>query len=165
MARDNTHPAVALPATPTPALQKSTSNTQNMKNQKTLLGFFQKTPNTASSTSSLPNRLVNDARKSSVLATKNFTRSSSSQITPAPSSDALDEHDNISEQNVSKEGSRSKEGLPSPISSANGEFFGQTVADAEELTAFGTPSRKVSQAGILPILQIVLIRHRQKRRH
>ncbi len=164
MARDDTHPAASLPATPIPALKKSTSNTQNMKNQKTLFGFFQKTPHTASSTSSLPNRLATNARKSSVLATKNFARSSSSQITPAPSSDALDEDDKVSEQNVSKECLRSKEGLPSPVSSANGESVGQTVADAEELTAFGTPSRKVSQAAGLPLMQIELMWHRQKRR-
>ncbi len=144
MARGDADPAASLPATPIPALKKSTSSTQNMKNQKTLFGFFQKTPSTASSTSSLPNRLATNVRKASVLATKNFNRSSSSQITPAPSSDAPDEDDNVSEQNVSKEGSRSREGLPSPVSSANGECVGQTAPDAEELTAFGTPSRKVS---------------------
>lgn len=157
MARDDVHPTASFPATPTPVLKKSTSNTQNMKNQKTLLGFFQKTPNSASTTSSLPDRLVTDVKKSSVLATKNFSRKSSSQITPAPSSDALDEDDNLSEQAVSKESSRSKEGLPSPVSSANGEPVRQTLADAEELTAFGTPSRKVSQAGVIPILQIKLM--------
>ena len=163
MARDDTHHTASLPATQTPALKKSTSNTQNMKNQKTLLGFFLKTPTSASTTSPLPERLVTDAKKSSVLATKNFTRKSSSQITPAPSSDSLEEDANVLEQNVSKESSQSKEGLPSPVSPANGEPVGQTLADAEELTAFGTPSRKVSQAGVLPILQIKLMWHRPKR--
>jgi len=144
MARDNARAAAPLPATPTPALKKSTSNTQNMKNQKTLLGFFQKTPNTASSASSLPESLSAVARKKPMLQKKSVLRHSGSHITPTPSSDALDEDDNTPECNVSKESSRSRKGLPSPVSSANGELEGQTVTDAEELTAFGTPSRKVS---------------------
>jgi DNA mismatch repair protein MSH6 len=143
MAKDNARAAAPLPATPTPALKKSTSNTQNMKNQKTLLGFFQKTPSTASSTSTVPEPLSVVARKKPMLQKKSVLRHSGTHITPTPSSDALDEDDNTAECNVSKESSRSKRGLPSPVSSANGELGGQTVADAEELTTFGTPSRKV----------------------
>jgi DNA mismatch repair protein MSH6 len=139
MARDNARAAAAIPATPTPALKKSSSNTQNMKNQKTLLGFFQKTPNTASSASDLPESLSAVARKNPMLQKKSVLRHSGSHITPTPSSDALDEDDNTPECNVSKESSRSRKGLPS----ANGELGGQTVAETEDLTAFGTPSRKV----------------------
>jgi DNA mismatch repair protein MSH6 len=143
MAKDNAR-AAAQPATPTPALKKSTPNIQNMKNQKTLLGFFQKTPNTASSTSPLPESLPIVTRKKAMLQNKSFLRHSGSHVTPAPSSDALDEDDNSPQCNVSKESPRSRKGLPSPVSSANGELVGQTAADAEELTTFGTPSRKVS---------------------
>lgn len=143
MVKDSNIAAAQSPATPTPPLKKSTSNTQNVKNQKTLLGFFQKTPNTASSTSTLPERLPTVSRKIGGLRDKGVSRSNSSQITPAPSSDALDEDDNIPEQDVSQESFRTKRGLPSPVPSANGELVGQTIADAGELTAFGTPSRKV----------------------
>ena len=132
------------PATATPALLRSTSNTQNLKNQKSLLGFFQKTPNTASSTSALADHLPKVFRKNSTLKYRDSAQTNSSQITPAPSSDALDEDDNIPQLNVTKESVSSRQGLPSPVSSANGELVGQTIADAEELTAFGTPSRKVS---------------------
>jgi DNA mismatch repair protein MSH6 len=149
MAKDSTVRAAHSPATPTTTLKKSTSNTQNMKNQKTLLGFFQKTPNTASSTSTLPDRPSPASRKKAGLQGRSFVRANGSQITPVPSSDALDEDDNTAQQNISKESSRSTEGLPSPVSSANGELGGQTMADAEELTNCGTPSRKVSQPRFL----------------
>lgn len=137
--------APLAPETPTPALKKSSSNTQNVKNQKTLLGFFQKTPNTASSTSPLPDRPSTASRKHGILQGRRVARTSSSQITPAPSSDAVDEDDNASREKTTKESCRPEEGLPSPVSSANGELVRQTTADAEEFTAFGTPSRKVSQ--------------------
>ena len=131
-------------ATQTPALKKSSSNPQNVKNQRTLLGFFQKTPTTASSTSTLPETLPSVSQKSNTLKVNRFAQTNRSQITPVPSSDALDEDGNNPEQDFLKESSRSKEGLPSPVSSTNGGYMGQTTADAEELTSFGTPSRKVS---------------------
>lgn len=118
------------PANHTPALKRSSSNTQNMKNQQSLLGFFQKTPNTASKFSS--SRQIN-----------------SFHITPTPSSDALDEDENVPERENSKESSRPKGGLPSPASSANGALMGQTIAGTDEVTVFGTPSRKVGYDGIL----------------
>lgn len=136
--------APPAPETPTPALKKSTSNTQNVKNQKTLLGFFQKTPNTASSASTLPDLPLIASRKNGMLQGRRVARATSSQITPAPSSDAVDEDDNASQEKTSKESCRSGEGLPSPVSSANGELVRQTPPDTEEFTAFGTPSRKVS---------------------
>lgn len=144
MAGGNKVATAQTPETPTPALKKSTSNTQNVKNQKTLLGFFQKTPTTVSSTSTLAERLPTTSRKNGVGQSKNFSRANSSHITPAPSSDALNEDDDIQSGGVQKESSRSTEGLPSPVPSANGEIMRQTLAEAEELTAFGTPSRKVA---------------------
>jgi DNA mismatch repair protein MSH6 len=144
MTKGNTAATAQPPATPTPGLKKSTSSSQNMKNQKTLLGFFQKTPNTASSTSTLPERLPTVRRNDTVIKDKGSSRTKSSQVTPAQSSDALDEDDGASEERGVKESSRSNEGLPSPVSSANGELVRQTGSDAAELTALGTPSRKVS---------------------
>jgi hypothetical protein len=145
----------------TPALKKSSSNIQSVKNQKTLFGFFQKTPTTASSASTLPETLPTISRKNSALQANRFARTSSSTITPAPSSDAFDEDGNIEEDSL-KESSRSKQGLPSPVSSTNGGLVAQTVPDAEELTASGTPSRKVSWSR-LQLLADMLTRHRQRR--
>ena len=132
------------PAIQTPALNKSSSKMQNMKNQKTLFGFFQKTPTADSSASTLPETLSLKSRKNHALQANSFVRTNSSNITPAPSSDAFDEDGNSPEEDSLKESLRSKDGLPSPVSSTNGGLDGQTVPDAEELTAFGTPSRKVS---------------------
>lgn len=164
MAKDSTAAAAHSPATPTPALTKSTSNTQNMKYQKSLLGFFQKTPNTASSISTLPERLPSVSKKNGVLHGKSLTQAKGYQITPVPSSDALDDEDDSSQQNVSKESSWSNEGLPSPVSSANGKSLGQTAADADELTAFGTPSRKVSYPRLPFQLTDKLTYDRQRRK-
>lgn len=135
-----------LPANQTPALKKSSSSMQNMKNQKTLFGFFQKTPTTASSASfASPQTLPTISRKNNLPQTNRFARTKSSNITPVPSSDALDEDGNSPDkEDTLKESSRSREGLPSPVSSTNGALVGQAVQDSEELTAFGTPSRKVS---------------------
>jgi DNA mismatch repair protein MSH6 len=144
MAKGNAAAASSPAPISTPALKKSTSSTQNMKNQKTLLGFFQKTPNACSSPSTLPERSADTSRTKSTLQSKPFARANSSSITPAPSSDAFGEDEDITGQAIAKESSQPKRGLPSPVSSANGDSVGQTVSDAEELTAFGTPSRKVS---------------------
>lgn len=164
MAKGNTAVVAPEPETPAPALKKSTSSTQNMKNQKTLFGFFPKTPHTGSSTSSLPHPPPSVSRKNNELQSRSFSRRhNSSQITPAPSSDALDEDDNTPQAHVSKEGSGSKEGLPSPASSANGDPVEQTPSGAEELTALGTPSRKVSYCRLRQ-LKIKLMGYRRKRR-
>ena len=152
------------PANPTPALKKSSSSMQNTKNQKTLFGFFQKTPSTASSTpSTLPQTLPTISRKKNAPQTNRFTRTNSSNITPAPSSDAFDENGNgPEEEDQLKESPRSREGLPSPVSSTNGGLVGQTIRDSEELTAFGTPSRKVSYS-CLRLTAGMLISRRPRR--
>lgn len=155
--------AEQLSATQTPTLKKSSSNSQNMKNQKTLLGFFQKTPTTASTTSTFPETLPSASRKGNILQANRFARTSRSQITPAPSSDAPDEDSNNPEHDVLKESSRSNEGLPSPISSTNGGHMGQTAADAEELSSFGTPSRKVG-CQTRQLFEDLLIRGRPRKK-
>ncbi len=151
------------PANQTPALKKSSSSMQNTKNQKTLFGFFQKTPTIASSTSSaLPSSLPTISRQSSTLQTNRYACTSSSSLTPAPSSDAFDEDGSGPGEGILKESSRSGEGLLSPVSSTNGGLVGQTARGSEELTTSGTPSRKVSSPS-LRLIASMLIKGRLKR--
>ena len=67
----------------------------------------------------------------------------SSHLTPTPSSDGPEEEEGVPSKATTKESSVPRKGLPSPVSSANDELEGQTNGAAEELTAFGTPSRRV----------------------
>lgn len=143
MAKGDSSASISTPTTSTPALKKSTSSTQNMKNQKTLHGFFQKTPKADSTPSSLPERPSAAPRSNGSLKSKLLGRKPSSQLTPAPSSDGPEEQENIPVGSSTKESPVPRKGLPSPVSSANDELEGQTNGAAEELTAFGTPSRRV----------------------
>jgi DNA mismatch repair protein MSH6 len=143
MAKGTSSDSASTPATSTPALKKSTSSTQNMKSQKTLHGFFQRTPNAMSTPSALPNRSSAASRTNGSLKSKLLGRTPSSQLTPAPSSDGPEEQENVSNDAPMKESSVPRKGLPSPVSSANDELEGQTNGGTEELTAFGTPSRRV----------------------
>jgi DNA mismatch repair protein MSH6 len=143
MAKVTPSASASTPTTSTPALKKSTSSTQNMKNQKTLHGFFQKTPNAGSTASTLPERSSAASKTTGSLKSKLLARTPSSQLTPAPSSDGPEEQENVPVDMLTKESSVPGRGLPSPASSANDELEGQTNGATEELTAFGTPSRRV----------------------
>lgn len=143
MAKGSHSEPASTPSNLTPALKKSTSNTQNMKNQKTLHGFFQKTPNTPSTVSGLPERLSTAPKSNGFLKGKLQARTPSSQITPVPSSDGPEEQENAATAAPIKESPAPRKGLPSPVSSANDGLEGQTDGLTEELTAFGTPSRRV----------------------
>jgi hypothetical protein len=114
-----------------------------MKNQKTLHGFFQKTPNAASTPSTLPERSFAAPRTNGSLKSKMLGRTPTSQLTPAPSSDGPEEQENVPNDASIKESSLPHKGLPSPDSSANDDLEGQTNGASEELTSFGTPSRRV----------------------
>ena len=143
MAKGSAPDAASTPKTSTPALKKSSSNTQSTKNQKTLHGFFQKTPSTSSASPAFPERPYTAPRSNGTLQKRISARTSSSQLTPAPSSDGPEEGDAVG-QTKSEESFVPRRGLPSPVSPANGELDGQTDGATEELTAFGTPSRKAS---------------------
>lgn len=93
--------ASSPPAATTPALKRSTSSTQNMKNQRSILGFFQKsspaTPTTArkdaatAEPASSPAQRAADTRSS--VKAKN-RKAAAPNLTPAPSSDAVDPEEN-----------------------------------------------------------------------
>ena len=138
------------PAASTPTLKKSTSGSQSSKNQKSILGFFQKRATdpsqTSNSGSSKPNGLStysNEVKKKTLA--KIPVRGSSQSLTPAPSSDALEELD-VLDEILHKKGMRSEEnGLPSPITPVPGVGGdgSQDVEPSSSLT-FSSPSRQVS---------------------
>ena len=143
MAKGTPSASTSTPVASTPALKKPTSSTQNMKNQKTLHGFFQRTPNTASTPLTLPERSSAAPKTISSLKSKMLGRTPSSQLTPTPSSDGPEEQENTPNETTVKESSVRHKGLPSPVSSANDGLEGQTNRATEEPTASGTPSRRV----------------------
>lgn len=115
--------------TPTPSTLKKSSSSGG---QRTLHGFFAK-PATPSSTGSLPVRF--SPRKSG-LNDRLSTPSRSSQLTPQPSSDAVEPEEDHEE--TSKASQVPIKGLPSPVSADEGQ-----ANAVEEVTVNGTPSRKV----------------------
>ncbi|MCJ1394214.1 DNA mismatch repair protein msh6 [Xylographa bjoerkii] len=130
-----------LPAT----LKKSTSGSQSSKNQKSILGFFQKRPAGALQ----PN--INGVSKTNVLPIapavltkkKLVQRSStavSQSLTPAPSSDPLedDQEDSIR----AKPNGRKGNGLPSPITPASEN---NSLEDEVAYISFTSPSRKAKK--------------------
>jgi DNA mismatch repair protein MSH6 len=143
MAKGTPSALASTPVASTPALKKPTSSTQNMKNQKTLHGFFQRTPNTASTPLTLPERSSAAPKTISSLKSKMLGRTPSSQLTPTPSSDGPEEQENTPNETTVKESSVRHKGLPSPVSSANDGLEGQTNRATEEPTTSGTPSRRV----------------------
>jgi len=163
MAKGTPSASASTPVASTSALKKSTSSTQNMKNQKTLHGFFQKTPNTASTPLTLPERSSAAPRTISSLKSKMLGRTPNSQLTPTPSSDGPEEQENTPNKTAMKESSVRHKGLPSPVSSANDGLEGQPNRGTEELTASGTPSRQV-RLHVPSARDIKLIWNRSNRR-
>ena len=130
------------PVTLPPSLKKSSSS-QSSKNQKSILGFFQK----KSGNVLMPN--VNEASKvnaSTVLHQKTPKKPlvsrpserSSDSLTPAPSSDALEAIND--EAHDQSRGIRSS--VIPPITPADSTMSGQDTPDSGMLL-FSSPSRKV----------------------
>ena len=94
-------PAASSPTTATPptgALKRSTSSTQNMKNQKSILGFFQKsspsTPSTARNAepASSPAERVSEQRRGGAKGAAERKKSVpkfKQELEPVPSSDLV----------------------------------------------------------------------------
>lgn len=152
MSKKNTGVA-STPSGQTPTLKKIGSTGE--KSQKTLHGFFSKTPSTASSATALPTRL-SPRKNNGTLKSKMLAPPSSSHLTPAPSSDAVEPEEDLPQASQSPR----LTGLPSPLSSANSQD--QTKGDSDNVTAYGTPSRKVyTTQSTHPT---VLTQRRQRRR-
>ncbi|KAL9001712.1 MAG: hypothetical protein Q9188_005324 [Gyalolechia gomerana] len=128
-------PTRSTPAGQPPTLKKSSSSgLSGSKNQKTLMGFFQKKPLNSSpcETNGLPP--VNGSA----------TRGYSSSLTPAPSSDALEEPDSLLKVSSPKDIGLAN-GLPSPVTPAIVAVTGQSTG-ANGLLHFNSPSRKAKKA-------------------
>jgi Ulp1 family protease len=169
MAKDG-GPASSPPIATTPtteALKKSTSSTQNMKNQKSILGFFQLksspvtpsgTPAQGSASHTEPASSPSEQRTSNnngitsraltvKLAKDKKMNGITQNMTPVPSSDmAVPDHDEEEENLITTGKKESFEtfadiSLPSPVTSTNGVAGGQ-AGDGVERGSI-TPSRRV----------------------
>lgn len=133
--------------TPTPSTLKKSSSSGG---QRTLHGFFAK-PATPSSTGSLPVRV--SPRKPGLNDRLSAPRRSS-QLTPQPSSDAVELEEDYEE--TTKASQVPTKGLPSPVSADESQ-----TNVAEEVTVNGTPSRKV-RPSLFALADLTF--HRQSRR-
>lgn len=127
----------ATPARPPPTLKKENS-TGPGKNQQSILGFFAKRPaNVPQSTTCgplTPKVNVNGTSKPA------FTKTSSTKnITPVPSSDAIDPPSDDEMEDISAE---VHNGLPSPLTPAKTNVLQAGKSNAA--TDFSSPSRKVN---------------------
>ena len=131
-----TKKAAPLSTPAPPKLKKSASSS----GQKTLLGFFSKTPSTGPLTQkSLPER--SSPRKN--LSNKFSAPARAAQLTPQPSSDAIaPEDEDVKPLEVQASSSfGAQAALPSPVSTDEAQVNG-----AEELRpGLGTPSRKAKK--------------------
>jgi DNA mismatch repair protein MSH6 len=82
-------PSIATPASG--ALKRSTSSTQNMKNQKSILGFFQKSsPSTPSTAPRNAEPASSPAQRASENKASTKTKKGLQNLTPVPSSDVIE---------------------------------------------------------------------------
>ena len=131
-----------------PTLKKSSSSQSN-KSQKSIVGFFQ--PKTTTTSQSVASSQVNAASSKAFSlrgdrkASANIIASSSSQsLTPAPSSDAINEPKSDEEPGYEQQSSNNRPGLPSPITPLSGVVARPPISsDSKMKLAFNSPSRKV----------------------
>lgn len=143
-------PSSSTPKPPT--LNKSLSGSQSSKSQKSITGFFQKRPTgTPQANARLPSRVHNSTTPSVTIEqsvpVEKAIRGSSSSLTPAPSSDSLEELETIETAAIEADLGDVLNGLPSPITPASGAASGDGLRNSLKMTpAFSSPSRKASQS-------------------
>jgi DNA mismatch repair protein MSH6 len=138
------------PARPPPSLKKQSSSTGSAKNQRSILGFFSKTP--SNGTQAVPNGSQktnglsaasngNPKLPSSTSKKPTFSKVKSHNITPVPSSDPAGFPS--SQENVANGAEDEVDnGLLSPVTPAKLKIK-QDVND-NNLAVFSSPSRRVS---------------------
>ena len=134
--------AANSPSAPPATLKKSTSGSQSSRGQMSIAGFFKRQAtlesNNAGNETSQATLLVNGN------ATKATTRKRSQDLTPAPSSDAIDQPDSPDPRLLAKSNKEVVIGLPSPITPA-GVTDVVKQEDVRKLPfGFSSPSRKVT---------------------
>ena len=131
-----------------PSLKKSSSSQSN-KSQKSIVGFFQPKTNTTSrsAASSQVNAASSKAfphRGDRTASAKIIASSSSQSLTPAPSSDTVNEPKSDEEPAFKQKSSDGRHGLPSPITPLSGTVASPPISsDSKMKLAFNSPSRKV----------------------
>ena len=139
----------ASPANNPPSLKKSTSGSQSNMSQKSIASFFQKRNVEGSAAKvNVPSKLPNPTQ--AVNGTKqrglpfNPARGSSQSLTPAPSSDAIEEDDmeDVFQELVNGTGGANT--LPSPITPASGTLAEERPSTVNNSSVdINSPSRKV----------------------
>ena len=133
------HPAL-------PTLKKTMSGSQSAKNQMSIAGFFIKqasSPSTSETASSkqpmLPAHGVPKTMK------RNSSATVKQSLTPAPSSDAIDDSETLGTEPVVRIDADAVNGLPSPVTPAEvtEKTIQQDDRDRSGFAAFSSPSRKV----------------------
>ena len=152
----------SAPAATPPLLKKSTSGSQSSKDQKSILGFFQKkaseVPKTASTAQSKANGTalpLNRSRRTTL--PKPPLRGSSSSLTPAPSSDALEEPDEFSIGVDDLVAADDFTGLPSPITPAISAINVGTLKEEDVSSSFNSPSRKVCALAFSSRIRLLIL--------
>ncbi|KAL8703166.1 MAG: hypothetical protein Q9201_003642 [Fulgogasparrea decipioides] len=142
-------PTATPPPGHPPSLKKSTSSSLSGKNQKPITGFFQKKLSEASKSGLNGLAKLNGSQlpiktQSATSSTKTAVRGPSSSLTPAPSSDGLEEPQTL--QNTVKQPKEmaAAHGLPSPITPASAAINGEDVGVNGSLQ-FSSPSRKAKK--------------------
>ncbi len=136
-------------STSNPPRLKNTSSSNSSKSQKSIVGFFQ--PNTTgfrpsvASTRENPKLPTGSSRRGAKsVPPKNIARSSSQSLTPAPSSDAINDIKSDEEPVVEKQLNHRRNGLPSPVTPLGGVVASPPVSnDMKMPLTFSSPSRKV----------------------
>ncbi|KZF26251.1 putative DNA mismatch repair protein Msh6 [Xylona heveae TC161] len=142
------------PTTPNPpSLRKSSSASQPAKNQRSILGFFQKKSDTSPAVkasaveSGLPSSPLQPA--SSRRSNGHFTKipvpssDSSQSLTPAPSSDALEMSSPPRLSTLDEKQEDEETGLPSPTTPSEAKTNGKPVQNGVKVGAsLGSPGRK-----------------------
>ena len=136
------------PSTPNPPSLKKTSSSQSSKNQKSIVGFFQKRsaltpPSSTQLASTNGDSPVCSAKSNKSNSIKKVARGLSQSLTPAPSSDALEEDSSEDRAETKEQFAEKDNGLPSPT--VSDAAAGNIPSSTMKVTLnYNSPSRKVS---------------------
>lgn len=135
-------------STPRPStVKKPSSSSQSNKTQKSILGFFQKKSESGSSPATKPSPTLPSSAKSLVISPKKAISRPSSAIndlTPAPSSDALEPSSPTYGANEYARGRNKENGLPSPVTPADMTGADGISKEVAGVASLSSPSHRVS---------------------